>query len=274
MGNHRKTMVCIFAVVAVIGMFLCGCGIHRRYSAPEIVPDLKEETTTVQGTTEAEIEIPAERETKVTTSRRIELSSDQQYEANIFLSNFAEQYGFTSYVTANHDVEKMVSFAHRYAKINEPGVLSYDSNMYEVFTLDEANRILERFLGDEVTYSELASFPSPTYSFDSNYHGPFFSNGNIYYDAADGATTTEFVIVDDAYEFDDGHLEMNFTKYERLDFEDYIGGLAITQDIYAMTPMQADSASNLQRIGSGTASVYPKTYNGHNTYRLISYQEN
>ena len=166
----------------------------------------------------------------------------------------------------------MMNFAHRYAKINEGGAVYYDSS-YEVLSLDYANSITERFFGDSVTAGEVQSFPAPTYSFNATYHGPYYSGGSLYWDAADGATTTDFVVVDSVLTFPDGHYEMTFIKYELLDFYDSIGGLAVTEYYYSMTPGQAASASELNQIGAGSASVYPKYYNGHDSYELIRYQE-
>lgn len=255
-------------------MILAGCGLRLGRPGADTEPvteaaATEEETTTpVSGNS---INSIAQKETDPEGTPVI-LTGDMQYEANIFLSNFAEQYGFTSYRVSDHDVQLLMDFAHRYAKINASANISYD-RQYEVITLDYANTVLDRFFGDSVTAGELQSFPAPTYSYDSSYHGPYYQNSRIYYDAADGATTTDFVVVDSVHAFPDGTYDMLFTKYELLDFYDSIGGLAVTEDYYSMTPQQAAAAPDLQKIGEGFATVTPKSYNGRSTYQLIRYQE-
>ena len=264
MGKYRN-FFSFFAAVIAVSLLVAGCGIHIGRHGNNIEPvtdatvDIIEETS------------PSEQETDPEGTPLI-LYGDMQYEANIFLSNFAEQYGFTSYEVTAHDVEFLMNFAHRYAKINASNNLSYDQ-LYEVMTLDYANTVLDRFFGDSVSALEMQSFPAPSYSYEGSYHGPYYSSGLVYYEAADGATTTDLVVVDSAHEFPDGTIDMLFTKYSLLDFYDSIGGLAVTDTYYSMTPAQAASDSNLEKIGTGWATVIPKTYNGRNTYQLIRYQE-
>ncbi len=271
MGKSKKFFISSAAVI-MAAVLLAGCGI--RFGRPEnpveplTEPQTEESATTRSGNS---INSISQKETDP-EGTPVMLTGQMQYEANIFLSNFAEQYGFTSYDVASHDVRFMIDFAHRYAKINDRGQVTYDQ-LYEVITLDYVNMIVDRFFGDAVIVSELQGIPAPTYSFDSDYHGPYYQSGLFYYDAADGATTTDFVVVDSVHSFPDGTMDMVFTKYELLDFYDKIGGLAVTDEYYAMTPEQARASADLNQIGSGWATVVPKYYNGRDSYQLIKYQE-
>ena len=268
MGKY-KLFFSSFAAVIAVSMVLFGCGLHIGKKEP--AAETAVQTEAASSEEGQDIHSITEKETDP-EGTPITFTGDMQYEANIFLSNFAEQYGFTSYDVAAHDVKFLMTFAHRYAKINASGNLSYD-RQYEVMTLDYANTVLDRFFGESVSDSEMLSFPAPSYSYDSSYHGPYYSSGLVYYDAADGATTTDLVVVDSAHQFPDGTIDMLFTKYSMLDFYDSIGGLAVTDTYYSMTPDEAASDSNLEKIGTGWATVMPKAYNGRNTYQLIRYQE-
>ena len=254
--------------------FITGCGIrsgHKPENQAEPATISLESEPETSGNSASITEIQeTETETKA-EGTPVSLTGNMQYEANIFLSNFAEQF-IQQYDVKDHNVEFLINFAHTYAKINEAGAISY--GMYESITLDYANSVLERFFGDSVTAGELQSFPYPADSYESFYSGPYYSNGNLYWVPAGGGTTLEFVVVDSVLSFPDGHYEMTFIKYKLSDFSyESIGGLAVTEYYYSMTPDQAASASDLNQIGTGSASVYPKYYNGHDSYELIKYQE-
>lgn len=270
MGKSKKILFTA-ALTLSAALILAGCGIRfgKPASSKETQAETPAETTAGSGDSVSNI---TQKETDP-EGVPVTLSGDMQYEANIFLSNFAEQYGFTSYRVSDHDVQLLMDFAHRYAKINASGNISYDAQ-YEVITLDYANTVLDRFFGDSVSAGELSSFPAPSYSYDPGYRGPYYQNSRIYYEAADGATTTEFVVVDSVHSFPDGTMDMLFTRYEVLDFFDSIGGLAVTDQYYSMTPQQAASSTDIQKIGEGWATVIPKSYNGRDTYELVTYQEN
>lgn len=270
MGKFKKILFAA-ALILSAALLLAGCGI--RLGKPDTIKETTVETPaeTTKETAQSVSNI-SQKETDP-EGTPVTLTGTMQYEANIFLSNFAEQYGFTSYRVSDHNVQLLMDFAHRYTKINASGNISYDAQ-YEVITLDYANTVLDRFFGDSVSAAELSSFPAPSYSYDPGYRGPYYQNSYIYYEAADGATTTEFVVVDSVHSFPDGTYDMLFTRYEVLDFFDSIGGLAVTDYYYSMTPQQAASSADIQRIGEGWATVIPKSYNGRDTYQLITYQEN
>ena len=285
-----KKIIRVLCGVLVLTMFcglLGGCGLLRRLMGG------KEKESTTQATTQEttqEVTTKAAAETETTTQEEttkgasegftaasgaseteVALSAETQYEANIFLSNFAEQYDFYEFNIYTYTGQQVVDFAHRFAKINEYGAISYDS-LYEVVSLDYVNAVADRFFGLTLSASDYIDFPAPTYTFDSSYHGPYYKDGNFYYDAADGATFTQFAVVYKILSFPDGHREMAFRRYDRLDF-DTVGGLAVSDAHYHLTLAEAEADPNLLNIGNGYAYVYPKVYNGHNTYQLIEYHE-
>lgn len=266
-------------ILVLICAVLSGCSILERllHRNKEKETATQEVTTTAAAEPETTKEAVTEPATAsggggYTDGQEVYIDADMQYEANIFLSNFAEQYGFTDFDIYSYSGQQVVDFAHRFAKINEYGAISYDS-LYEVITLDYVNGVLNRFFGLTLSASDYIDFPAPTYSFDSSYHGPYYKDGLFYYDMADGATFTQFAVVYQILSFSDGHLEMAFRRYDRLDFYDSIGGLAVTDAHYHLTLAEAEADPNLLNIGNGYAKVYPKVYNGHNTYQLIEYHE-
>lgn len=265
-------------ILALICAMLSSCGILGKKTGGEketdtsVVQPTSEAATKESATAEAATE-PATPggETAPVDGAEVVMDANMQYEANIFLSNFAEQYDFTDFDIYAYGGKPVIDFAHRFAKINEGGAISYDG-LYEVLTLDYVQGVLDRFFGLTIGPSDYLDLPSPTYTFDSSYHGPFYKDGKFYYDAADGATYTQFAVVYQILKFADGHLEMAFRRYDRLDF-DTVGGLAVSDAHYYLTLAEAEANPNLLNIGNGYAKVYPKVYGGHNTYQLIEYHE-
>ena len=264
-------------VLTLICAMLSSCGIFGRL----LNRNKEKETATVQPTTEVTTEEATTKEaaTEPATSggtvsadgTEVVIDANTQYEANIFLSNFVEQYDFVDFDIYAYGGKPVIDFAHRFAKINEGGAISYDS-LYEVVTLDYVQGVLDRFFGLTISAPDYLDLPAPTYTFDSSYHGPYYKDGKFYYDAADGATYTKFAVVYKILNFADGHQEMAFRIYDRLDF-DTVGGLAVSDAHYRLTLTEAEANPNLLNVGNGYAKVYPKVYGGHNTYQLIEYHE-
>ncbi|MBO7730424.1 MAG: hypothetical protein J6S31_06170 [Lachnospiraceae bacterium] len=281
MKKKIKILNSIVILILILAL-LSGCGIFQSGktsclgSAKE--KESKPEMTTQEMTTE---EVTTkEAATEPTTSSggivsgdggEVALDANTQYEANIFLSNFVEQYDFVDFSIYTYGGPPVINFAHRFAKINDSGAISYDS-LYEVISLDYVQGILDRFFGLTISAPDYLDLPAPTYTFDSSFHGPYYKDGKFYYDAADGATYTRFAVVYKILNFADGHQEMAFRIYDRLDF-DTVGGLAVSDAHYHLTLAEAEANPNLLNVGNGYAYVYPKYYNGHNTYQLIEYHE-
>ena len=266
-------------ILILVCALLCGCGLTRMFRVVSCMGGGKEkesapETTTQEVPTSEDPtkEVLTDEATTDAAGTELAINADTQYEANIFLSNFAEQYDFTDFDIYKYSGEQVINFAHRFAKINDYGSISYDS-LYEVVTLDYVQLVADRFFGLMLTAPDYIDLPTPTYTFDATTtNGPYYKDGKFYWPAADGATFTQFAVVYKILEFPDGHLEMAFRRYDRLDF-DTVGGLAVTDAHYHLTLAEAEANSNLLNIGNGYAKVYPKYYNGHNTYQLIEYHE-
>lgn len=280
MKQHIRVFSSIVILILVFTL-LCGCSLFKKpgngKEAESTAETTKQEETTKEAPTK---EVFTEElttssgggETPITTEGEVFIDADMQYEANIFISNFAEQYDFVDFDIYKYNGKQVIDFAHRFAKINDNGSISYDG-LYEVITLDYVQAVADRFFGLTLTAPDYIDLPAPTYTFDSSTApGPYYKDGKFYYAAADGATYTQFAVVYKILSFADGHLEMAFRRYDRLDF-DTVGGLAVSDAHYHLTLAEAEANSNLLNIGNGYAYVFPKYYNGHNTYQLIEYQE-
>ncbi|MBR5931081.1 MAG: hypothetical protein IKZ95_03550 [Lachnospiraceae bacterium] len=296
--KKRIRLLSVILILILVCAMLCGCGLSRLFkllgggkekettAQPTTQEVTTQETTTKEAATEPTTqevtaqeattkEVPTEVVTSAgnsTAEKELTLDTGTQYEANIFLSNFAEQYSFTDFNIYTYSGEQVIDFVHRFAKINEYGAISYD-DLYEVITLDYVQTVADRFFGLTLSASDYIDLPAPTYSFEGYvYDGPYYKDGKFYYPAADGATFTDFAVVYKILSFPDGHLEMAFRRYARLDY-DMVGGLTVTDAQYRLTLAAAEADQDLLNIGNGYAYVYPKTYNGHNTYQLIEYHE-
>lgn len=279
MKKSIRLLSCALILVLICAI-LSSCGIWGKL----MKGGEENESSSLQPTSEAATEEVTTKEaaTEPTTSAgggivstdgaEVTIDANTQYEANIFLSNFAEQYDFYDFDIYKYNGEQVIDFAHRFAKINDYGAISYES-LYEVITLDYVQLVADRFFGLTLTAPDYIDLPAPSYTFDeSTTKGPYYKDGKFYFPAADGATFTEFAVVYQILSFADGHLEMAFRRYDRLDF-DTVGGLAVTDAHYHLTLAEAEANPNLLNIGNGYAYVYPKYYNGHNTYQLIEYHE-
>ncbi|MBO4835272.1 MAG: hypothetical protein J5483_04085 [Lachnospiraceae bacterium] len=279
--KKRIRILSSLLILVLICALLCGCDLFKKpgggkenESTPETTTQeaTTKEAPTKETFTEESTTSAGGGETTTITEGELYIDADMQYEANIFLSNFAEQYDFVEFDIYKYNGKEVIDFAHRFAKINDYGSISYDS-LYEVITLDYVQAVADRFFGLTLTAPDYIDLPAPTYTFDSTtIAGPYYKDGKFYWPAADGATFTQFAVVYQIQSFADGHLEMAFRRYDRLDF-DTVGGLAVSDAHYHLTLAEAEANPNLLNIGNGYAYVYPKYYNGHNTYQLIEYHE-
>lgn len=234
-----------------------------------------QETTTEPETTEApETTTPETTETKapetepITQPAAAVLSDEEQYQANIFLSNFAEQNGIEHFNVYNSGVTALISFAHTYCKVNKPEYISYEDG-FEVMDLSSVNYVTERFLGVDVDEGRAASLPAPTN--DLSEYGPFWKDGQIYYQAADGEAYNTFVVVDSKENLGNGTYKMYFKVYE-IDLETYFDmGREDFDYYYAMTPEEAAAADDVSYVRDGDAIVTPFDYKGTDTYHLMDY---
>ena len=183
------------------------------------------------------------------------LDSNTQYEANIFLSNFAEQY-WQSYDRSAEDFCQWAHFAILFCKINRHGDIEYktwDGEPHETLTLAQVDSITYRYLGvnfDEEMAKEI----------DGKDHLRYV-DGRIGKEASDGELYNLFAVVDSIK--DDGGLKVaTFTVYSTDD---------LNASCYKLTPAQAKADASLTKEATGTAVMKPYTVNGRATYQLLRY---
>ena len=273
-------------VLLLCALLLCACG---AASAPELPVE----------PTEAPVETPAETVAPTPTEAPAaepteapeptpapteepgvprSLSAEQQYEANIFLSNFSEQgFGlgrFAGFDSSEAVEAQLYAFAHLWAKINRQSAIFYEDS-YEAMTLESVNEILERFFGlgihpeDGTEYSEV--FGIGNFDWDHSW----YKDGVFYYPAGDGESYTGFTVVDSAESLSDGRTRFRFTVYE-LDLDIYYDNLGIPQEYYRLTPAEAAqrvTSGELTPMNTGTAVCEPchLQSSGRESYTLDSY---
>lgn len=202
------------------------------------------------------------------TETEVSLSANEQYEANIFLSNFAET-NMESFTPQTASVNELVNFAfgHNYFNGNSAGYESSNGHYFRTLPLDKVNAILDRFFGRTLSQSEAQQYSG---------EGPlsedfYYASGKFYIPAADGATIGSVVIVDHLYKRSDGTYRAEFTMYSPRGYDSVSSG---SREVYSMTPAQAASSSFFDGvIGQGTAVMTPYEYKGRHSYHLVSYSE-
>ncbi|MCR4656497.1 MAG: hypothetical protein K5770_09755 [Lachnospiraceae bacterium] len=190
------------------------------------------------------------------------MNATRQYEANIFLSNFAEQDGNFQY---NEDtpVADLVDFAHMYTKINKNSSIKYedlDGGYYETLTLKQVNEVLDRFfdisLSEKIAKSEKCNYDA------------FYSKGKYYFPAADGESLPRFAVVYSEEKLDKDLIKLRFKIFE-LDLDKYLDN-GITKKYYNMDEAAAEKSSDVEETGLGVAIVTPYKFNKRDSFRLVS----
>lgn len=195
----------------------------------------------------------------------IQMTPEQQYEANIFLSNFAEQ-SFADYTwLASDDVARMVDLVHTWCKINDQSAIGYetvDGTVYERLTLEQVSVRASRY------------FPYTIEAWDAETFYPasddsFYRDGAFYFTAADGEAYNRFAVAEGMTLLSDETYVLRFAVYE-LDIETYFNE-GLSSDYYRMTPEQAAAAPELTRVAEGEALTLPYSYRGRATFQLLEY---
>ncbi len=203
-----------------------------------------------------------------------EMNADQQYSANVFLSNFAEQGVFDHFNINIPDIDQLVDFAYLFCKINRRedtiGTFRYDNGAetqyFYTVSLENVNEVLDRHFGIQLDEDMAKRFPVNS---NPNEH---YLNGVFYFPAADGEAYNRIAIARTAESLGNGTFRLNFDVFS-LDIREY-HAKGIDWSYYYMTTAQAYSSSNLTWLSSGTAIVKPYKYYDRDTFRLIEYSMN
>ena len=91
-------------------------------------------------------------EAPVAEEKKVELTKEEQYKINLFLSNFSEQ-GFEKYDCENYEDFQLINFAFTGAKINDSGKVKYiEPN--DAVSEKTINSRIQRYFGKTVVPEE------------------------------------------------------------------------------------------------------------------------
>ena len=276
--NRLVKLITISAGACLLLGSLAGC-------KPAEEPEETSAASEAQEESEAETEAPqasvatSESETSeaaessddfVIEPEYLELDSDEQKYANTYITNFVEQY-FFDFDRDSATAEQLLDFVHIHLKINAYDQISYETKgdiTFETFTVDKSIKVISKYFAVYFTEEDCKALPSPPETYGDQPAGPFYEDGKIWYEAADGESYNLIGIVDSVLNNTDGTLTIEFTIYS-IDYEVYSGldmdGIAA---YYSMTPEQAAADSTLTQVKTGTAVV---TIAQSGDYSLISY---
>ena len=279
--NRLVKLITISAGACLILGSLAGCKPAEEPEATAAASEAQEESETETEAPKASVatsdtEAPAESDPSddfVIEPEYIELGSEEQKYVNTYITNFVEQY-FFDFDSDSATAEQLLDFVHIHLKINAYDQISYETKgdiTFETFTVSEATKVISKYFALYFTEDDCKALPAPPETYGDQPAGPFYEDGKIWYEAADGESYSLIGIVDSVLNNTDGTLTLEFTIYS-IDYEVYneldMDGIAA---YYSMTPEQAAADSTLTRVKTGTAVV---TNAQSGDYLLISYGTN
>lgn len=279
--NRLVKLITISAGACLILGSLAGCKPAEEPEATAAASEAQEESETETEAPQASVatsdtEDPSESDPSddfVIEPEYIELDSEEQKYVNTYITNFVEQY-FFDFDSDSATAEQLLDFVHIHLKINAYDQISYETKgdiTFETFTVSEATKVISKYFALYFTEDDCKALPAPPETYGDQPAGPFYEDGKIWYEAADGESYNLIGIVDSVLNNTDGTITIEFTIYS-IDYEVYneldMDGIAA---YYSMTPEQAAADSTLTRVKTGTAVV---TNAQSGDYLLISYGTN
>ena len=277
-NNRLVKLITISAGACLLLGSLAGCKPAEEPEATAAVSEAQEESETETeapqasvATSESETSEAAESSDDfVIEPEYLELDSEEQTYANKYITNFVEQY-FFDFDRDSASTEQLLDFVHIHLKINAYDQISYETKgdlTFETFTVEKSLQVVSKYFAVYFTEEDCKALPAPPTNYGDQPAGPFYEDGKIWYEAADGESYNLIGIVDSVLNNTDGTLTIEFTIYS-IDYEVYSGldmdGIAA---YYSMTPEQAAADSTLTQVKTGTAVV---TIAQSGDYSLISY---
>lgn len=198
------------------------------------------------------------------------MNAEEQYEINIFLSNFSEQSfaGAGKFETETADAIKMAHFAMKHITLNYwDNSLNYEEAIeiadYEYrVDIEMINAITQRFFGRSV---DIADIPTER---DSVYH-IYTVDGKVCYPRGAGDHHNYISVAEKMCGLDDGTIQVFFNIYQVTN-DDYI---IMDKSVYDSTLSEAEANQYFEYRYSGVAVVRPyTTESGEETYQLVSYE--
>lgn len=264
--NRKIKNVLILSTAVALTSLLVAC--TDRSSETSLVSETTE-TAAAETTYATETTTAASAET-AQSFETVELDSDTQLYANTFITNFVELY-FSDYNRESSGIEQVLDFAHIHIKLNSFESISYETRgdiTFETFTTEDLQQISTKYFGLLLTDDELNALPEPPETYGDQPAGPYFADGKIFYEAADGELYNQIGIVNAITNPGDGTLIIDFTIYA-IDIDRYWSlSMDELHGYYALSPEQAASDAILTQGASGTATV-GVAQSGE--YYLISY---
>lgn len=276
--NRLVKLITISAGACLILGSLAGCKPAEEPEATAAASEAQEESETETeapqasvATSESEASEAAESSDDfVIEPEYLELDSEEQTYANKYITNFVEQY-FFDFDRDSATAEQLLDFVHIHLKINAYDQISYETKgdlTFETFTVEKSLQVVSKYFAVYFTEEDCKALPAPPTDYGDQPAGPFYEDGKIWYEAADGESYNLIGIVDSVLNNTDGTLTIEFTVYS-IDYEVYneldADGIAA---YYSMTPEQAAADSTLTQVKTGTAVV---TIAQSGDYSLISY---
>ena len=190
------------------------------------------------------------------------MDANRQYWANIFISDFIEQFKNDFPTDGGSDYE-LSHFVQLFCKINRHDALSFDGN-YDTFSLDTVNELCMRFFGREI-------HPANGVLYENQWGLQWtYENGKFHFPSGDGEAYNRFAIVNSYLQLEGGNVILGYDVYE-LKLEEYWQS-GIDSSLYRMTSAQAqtaEAAGRITRLGYGWAEVTPIEQNGHDGYFML-----
>ena len=204
------------------------------------------------------------------------LSATEQYNLNIFLSNFVEvgfnawnessgTKNYSTFYSSNGSKSRMLMFVFSHCDINEQSMIQHAQigNKFCIsLTLSQVNSIMNRFFGRTVTAD------------DARNNGFIVQNNRLYKEWGWGDQARDVAIVDGMTQNADGTYTVPFKTYW-VEYGIYGEGHGhiTNKDVYKLTSAQAAADTrNLSFGRCGVAVLRPYNYNGKSTYQLVSYR--
>ena len=191
----------------------------------------------------------------------LEMDANRQYWANIFISDFVEQFK-NDYPTDGGSDYELSHFAHLFCKINKHDVLSFDGNS-DTVSLETVNELCMRFFGREI---------HPVNGVLYENRGGLqwtYENGKFHFPSGDGEAYNRFAVVNSDLQLEGGDEILGYDVYE-LNLDEYWQS-GMDSALYHMTPAQAqttEASGRIKRLGCGWAEVTFVEQNGHDGYFL------
>ncbi len=252
--KHILTISAAVALASVIAACSSAPAETTGVVESSVVEETSEAVESTETTVVTEESVPAEE--TVSSNEMVEIDSNLQLYANTFITNFVEQY-FPDYDRDTSGIEQILDFVHINLKLNSFESISYETRgdvTFETFTEEEVQRIVSKYFGMLIT-DELSSLPEPPETYGDQPAGPYFADGKVWYEAADGESYNNIGIVNSISNPGDGTLILDFSIYS-IDLDHYWSmSLDELHGLYALTPEQAAADPLLSLSYQGTATV-------------------